>query len=148
LGAQGTEDSQRESQPTICWMGQGMGQKAYGHIGPIDKVEGGSPEDASPNTNMEVSFTVEATNLSVDGNAGTSRPNLNVKKWKRLARKVTQSSILPRATRRGKRDRATTDVSQTNGGDNLEKRMRVVETTYGQSMEILAAAVEQPRQES
>jgi hypothetical protein len=147
LGAQGTEDSQRESQQTICWMGQGMGQKADGHIGPTDKVGGGSHEDASPNTIMEVPFPAEATNLSMDENAGASRPNLNVKKWKRLARKVTQSSISPRATKRGKRDRATTVASQTNGGDNSEKRMRVIETTYGQPMEILAAAVEQPHQE-
>jgi hypothetical protein len=140
-----------ESQWENCIMGQDMGRSGTAQLGLIscdeneDTLRG--QEGVCEEVNMETIFMDNVEPYPDDKQADPIPPKLNIKKWKRRARNGNQSSVLSQASRKAKRERAETDVTQTTGMIGPEKRQKIVEATQGQSMEISAAAVEQPRRE-
>jgi hypothetical protein len=140
-----------ESQCENCLMGQDMGRNGTAQLGLItcDEVEDNlrGQEGVCEVANMETTFMANAEPHPDNEQADPIPPKLNIKKWKRRARHVNQSSVLSQASRKAKRERAETDVTQTTGMIGPEKRQKIVDATQGQSMEISAAAVEQPRRE-
>jgi hypothetical protein len=160
MGAHGEGESQHEQ----SLMGQDMGRlNGIAQLGrkigineksQLGRNNGEEVEDNSKGqeavyepVNMEITFLANAEPHPDEEQADPTPPKLNIKKWKRRARHINQSSGLSQASRKAKRERVEVDVPQPTGMIGPEKRQKTVEATQGQYVEILAAAVVQPRQE-
>ena len=81
----------------------------------------------SQTTNMEFILTANAKAHPSDGHAGLPTLNFNIKRWKRRARQVNQSSALSQVSRNAKRGRVETDNTQTIGVIGSEKRHKIMD---------------------
>jgi hypothetical protein len=113
-------------------MGKDMGQsEAPLSLNNLDEVEHHSlgQEAVCETANMEITLMANVEPHPGDEQADPSTPKLNIKKWKRMARHINQSSVLSQVSREAKRGRVEIDVTQTTGMIGSEKRQKIVDAT-------------------
>jgi hypothetical protein len=113
----------------------------------IDENVGLEGEEGMETTNMEFSFTGEDVN-SKDGHAAVSRSTRppNLKTWKRRARRGEQAEETLVSKRKTKRVRKDSLENLVEESKKSRKRWKQIGEEYGGDEELMAVAVEQPRQ--
>jgi hypothetical protein len=121
-------------------LGRDMGRTEEVQTGLVENGAAGVQGALCQTTNMEIIPTSPAViHLGDELEGRNITPQLNLKKWKRRARHVNQASASSQTSKNAKKGWV--------GELGSEKRLKIVDATRGQSTEILAEAVVQPRQE-
>jgi hypothetical protein len=117
-----------------------------GQLSLIDEDVGLDGEEGMETTNMELSFPGEDAN-SKDAHAVASKPpRPNLKTWKRMARRGAHDEEVLVSKKKTKRVRNVSPDNMVEEVGKLRKRCKQIGDVHGGDEELMAVAVEQPRQ--
>jgi hypothetical protein len=98
-------------------------------------------------TSMEYMLTGTVDSRTAVVVIGVSKPKPTLKAWKRMARTSFNASDNSQPKRMAKRGKRCSVGNAEERGEWNGKKLKYVEETQADSVEILAEAIEQPRQE-